>query len=341
MVKRPTLHDLAKAAGVSIATVDRVINRRLPVSGDTSQRVVKAAESIGYHATSLLKRRVEEMPARRFGFLLQKPDAFYRQFGQELVTASRSSRLVEGKPFVDFVEDVVPAIIAERLLQIAKKSDAVAVVAMDHPIVNEAVEAVIAQGKPVFTLLSNINSSAVSGHFGADSRKCGRIAGWTISRLARRPGKIGILVGSHRYLNQELSEISFRTYMREHAPDYQLLEPITNLDDERIAYEAVSDMVAGNADLVGVYVSGGGQEGLIRALREFCTPHQLVAVCNELTPATRAALHDGVIDLTLGTPFSSLARLLVDAMAKGTISQDLPHLRPINLPPDVFIAENI
>jgi LacI family transcriptional regulator len=341
MVKRPTLHDLAKAAGVSIATVDRVINRRLPVSGDTSQRVVKAAESIGYHATSLLKRRVEEMPARRFGFLLQKPDAFYRQLGHELVTASRSSRLVEGKPFIDFVEDVVPAIIAERLLQIAKKSDAIAVVAMDHPVVNEAVEAVIAQGKPVFTLLSNINSASVSGHFGADSRKCGRIAGWTISRLARKPGKIGILVGSQRYLNQELSEISFRTYMREHAPDFQLLEPITNLDDERIAYEAVSDMVSGDADLVGVYVSGGGQEGLIRALREFCTPHQLVAVCNELTPATRAALHDGVIDLTLGTPFSSLARLLVEAMAKGTIGQDMPHLRPLNLPPDVFIAENI
>ncbi len=341
MVKRPTLFDLAKAAGVSIATVDRVINRRLPVSDDTSQRVVQAAESIGYHATSLLKRRVQEMPVRRFGFLLQKPDAFYKQLGQELVNASRASHVVEAKPVVEFVDDVVPAIIAERLLQISKKADAVAVVAMDHPVVIEAVETIIAQGKPVFTLLSNINSPACSGHFGADSRKCGRIAGWTISRLAKKPGKIGILVGSHRYLNQELSEISFRTYMREHAPNFQLLEPIINLDDERIAYEAVSQMVASNKDLVGIYVSGGGQEGLIRGLREFCTPRQLVAVCNELTPATRAALHDGVIDLTLGTPFASIARLVVEAMAKGTTSQDMPHLRPLNLPPDVFIPENI
>jgi LacI family transcriptional regulator len=341
MVKRPTLHDLAKAAGVSIATVDRVINRRLPVSDDTAQRVVKAAEDIGYHATSLLKRRALEMPVRRFGFLLQKPDAFYKQLGQELIAASRASHIVEAKPVLEFVDDVVPNIIAERIHNIAKKSDAVAVVAMDHPVVNEAVEAVIAQGKPVFTLLSNINSAACSGHFGADSRKCGRIAGWTISRLARRPGKIGILVGSHRYLNQELSEISFRTYMREHAPEFQLLEPIVNLDDERIAYEAVRDMVAENADLVGIYVSGGGQEGLIRALREFCTPHQLIAVCNELTPATRTALHDGVVDLTLGTPFASLSRLLVEAMAKGTTGQDMPHLRPLMLPPDVFITENI
>lgn len=341
MVKRPTLHDLAQAAGVSIATVDRVINRRLPVSDDTSQRVVQAAESIGYHATSLLKRRVQEMPARRFGFLLQKPDAFYRQLGAELVSASRGNRVVEAKPTVEFVEDVVPAILAERIVLMAKKADALAIVAMDHPVVNEAVETVIAQGKPVFTLLSNLNSPAVSGHFGADSRKCGRIAGWTISRLAKKPGKIGILVGSHRYLNQELSEISFRTYMREHAPEFQLLEPIINLDDEQIAYEAVSEMVAANTDLVGIYVSGGGQEGLIRALREFCVPHQLVAVCNELTPATRAALHDGVIDLSLGTPFAALARLLVEAMAKGTTSQDMPHLRPLMLPPDVFIPENV
>lgn len=341
MVKRPTLQDLAIAAGVSIATVDRVINRRLPVSDDTAQRVVQAAESIGYHAISLLKRRIQEMPVRRFGFLLQKPDAFYKQLGQELVNATRASRTVEGKPTVEFVDDIEPANIAERMLQMAKKSDALAVVAMDHPLVNEAVEAITALGKPVFTLLSNINAQACSGHFGADSRKCGRIAGWTISRLAKKPGKIGILLGSHRYLNQELSEISFRTYMREHAPDFQLLEPIINLDDERIAYESVRDMVTANDDLVAIYVSGGGQEGLIKALREFCIPHQLVAVCNELTPATRAALYDGVVDLTLCTPFASLSRLLVEAMAKGTTGPDLPHLRPLNLPPDVFIAENI
>lgn len=341
MVKRPTLTDLAKAAGVSIATVDRVINRRLPVSEDTSSRVVRAAESIGYHATSLLKRRIHEMPPRRFSFLLQKPDAFYRQLAQELVNATRASQSVEGRAHIEFVEDVVPTIIAERITQVARKSDAIAIVAMDHPAVNDAVEAVIAQGKPVFTLLTNITSAAVSGHFGADSRKCGRIAGWTISRLSWQQGKIGILVGSHRYLNQELSEISFRTYMREYASGFQLLEPIINLDDERIAYEAVTDMIGSNADLVGIYVSGGGQEGLIRALRECKPASSFVSVCNELTPATRSALHDGIIDLTLGTPFSTLSRLLVDAMAKGTTGQEMPHLRPHLLPPDLFLRENI
>ncbi len=341
VVMRPTIADLAKKAGVSVATVDRVLNRRLPVREDTVLRVVKAAESIGYHATGLLKSRLTETPKRRFGFLLQKPDAFYQTLGKELVAATKAVRAVEGKPVLEFIEEVVPSTLAEGLLKFSRNVDAVAVVAMDHPMVNDAVEKIIALGKPVFTLLSNITSPLCCGHFGADSRKCGRIAGWTISRLARQPGKIGILVGSHRYLNQELSEISFRTFMREHAPEFQLLEPIVNLDDDDIAYEAITELVEKTSDLVAIYVSGGGQEGLIKALRERKSDTKLIAVCNELTPATRAALHDGVIDLTLGTPFAALARRLTEVMAKATTGAELPHLPPLMLPPDIHMSENI
>lgn len=341
MVSRPTINDLAKKAGVSVATVDRVLNRRLPVREDTAIRVVEAAEAIGYHATGLLKLRLTETPKRKFGFLLQKPDAFYQTLGKELVNATKAARTVEGKPVLEFIEDVVPSIVAERLLKFARNVDAVAVVAMDHPLVNEAVETIIASGKPVFTLLSNITSPSCCGHFGADSRKCGRIAGWTISKHSKQPGKIGILVGSHRYLNQELSEISFRTYMREHAPEFQLLEPIVNLDDDDIAYDAITKLIENTSDLVAIYVSGGGQEGLIKALRERKSTNRLIAVCNELTPATRAALHDGVIDLTLGTPFTSLARRLVEVMAKATTGAELPHLPPLMLPPEIHMSENI
>ena len=46
-MKRPTITDVAKAAGVSVATVDRVLNGRLPVREETSRRVFEAAEKIG------------------------------------------------------------------------------------------------------------------------------------------------------------------------------------------------------------------------------------------------------------------------------------------------------
>ena len=48
MPKRPTLSDLAEAAGVSLATVDRVLNKRPGVRALTVQQVLKAAAHLDY-----------------------------------------------------------------------------------------------------------------------------------------------------------------------------------------------------------------------------------------------------------------------------------------------------
>ena len=42
MAKRPTITDLARISGVSVATVDRVLNSRLPVREETARRVYDA-----------------------------------------------------------------------------------------------------------------------------------------------------------------------------------------------------------------------------------------------------------------------------------------------------------
>lgn len=341
MVDRPTIADLAKQAGVSVATVDRVLNRRLPVRGDTAQRVVAAAVDIGFHAVGLLKYRLTEIPKRKFAFLLQKRDAFYQPLGHEITTVIQSARQIEGRAHVEFIDELAPAVVAKRIRELAPKFDALACVAMAHPVTNEAIEFARSLGKPIFTLQSNLISSHVTGHCGIDGRKCGRIAAWTISRQAKKSGKICILIGSHGYLSQELSEISFRTYMREHAPQFQLLEPIVNLDDEQISYEAVSRLLKTTPDLVGIYEAGGGMAGLIRALREHKGASRPITVCNELTQATRSALLDGIIDVTLATPIATMAQRLVDQMIKASLAAEVQQFPPLYLPPDILMSENV
>lgn len=342
MVKRPTIADLAKRAGVSVATVDRVLNRRLPVRQDTVMRVVGAAEDIGYHATGLLKQRMAEVPRRSFGFVLQKrSDAFYQALGAELIQATKASTRIQGRPVIEFVDELVPSVIASRIREVGARCDALAIVAVDHPLVNLAVEEVAGAAKPVITLLSDVASQARFCYLAVDSRKAGRTAAWTISRLARRPGKIGILLGSHRYLSQEMAEMSFRSYIREHAPEFHLLEPIINLDDERIAYEAVSDMLASNADLTGIYATGGGQEGMIRAMREEKAGGRVIGVCNELTATSKAALIDGTIDLVLGTPIAAMAAQAVEIMAEAVTQRRREGPGQLLFSADLYISENI
>ena len=47
---RATLEDVARTAGVSLATVDRVVNRREGVRGKTIARVEAAVARLGYRA---------------------------------------------------------------------------------------------------------------------------------------------------------------------------------------------------------------------------------------------------------------------------------------------------
>mgnify|MGYP002084923226 CR=1 FL=1 len=342
MVKRPTINDLALAAGVSVATVDRVLNKRHPVRRDTASRVLTAAESLGFYATGLIRQRVAEAPQRTFSFLLQKrSDVFYQALGEGLAGATRAALDIRGTAIVEFMDELVPATIAERLRAAGLRSDAVAVVAVDHPHVTAAIEELSARGVPVFTLLSDLTAPSRAGYIGCDDRKRGRTAAWTIARTGRAPSTIGVLVGSHRYLGQELAEISFRSYFREKAPDFRVLETLVNLEDPRIAYEAVLDLLAAHRDLGGIYVAGGGMEGVIRAVRDEGMTGRIVVVCNELKPETREALVDGTVDMVLSTPIPMLAARVVEAMIGVLGRSAIEGVRQIFVPAELYISENV
>ena len=342
MGKRPTVSDLARAAGVSVATVDRVLNQRHPVREGTADRVLRAAEAIGYHATSLLKQRLRaDAPQRTMGFLLQKRDAFYQLLAEDLQAATHALTSLRGKAVIEFVSELSPATIAERLRHLGEQADAIAIVSVDHPHVSQAIEALRARGVPCFAILSDLTAEARVGYIGRDNRKEGRTAAWMIAKTAKRPGKVGIIVGSHRYLCQETAEISFRAYFREHASNFHVLEPLTNLEDARIAHVATQNMMAANPDLVGLYICGGGMEGVVAAAREEATDDRIAIVCNELTPKTKAGLIEGVLTAVIATPTAQLAAKTLEAMARAieTPSNDPPgqFLVPFGL----YISTNI
>jgi LacI family transcriptional regulator len=73
MARRPNIPDLAQAAGVSVATVDRVLNARGMVREETKARVYAAAQAIGYHGAALIGARLaEDAPVLRLGVVLHK-----------------------------------------------------------------------------------------------------------------------------------------------------------------------------------------------------------------------------------------------------------------------------
>lgn len=342
MSRRPTIADVARAARVSVATVDRVLNARQPVREPTAEQVLRAAEAIGYHAAPLLKSRLrKDDPDRTLAFLLQRPDAFYTQFGADLAAATQALPRVRGKPIIDYAPDLSAAVIAERLLRLGENADAVAIVSVDHARVSDAIATLRGRGVPTFAILTELGAEASAPYIGRDNRKEGRTAAWLIAKAARRPGKVGIIVGSHRFLCQEIAEISFRAYLRENAPEFAPLEPLVNLEEPRIAYAATQDMIATHPDLVGLYVCGGGKEGVIAGARDEPRSRGLAIVCNELTADARAGLIDGVLTAVISTPTALLAERAVAAMAAAVEAPQDPVPSPVYVPFELYLQTNI
>lgn len=343
MSKRPTITDLANASGVSVATVDRVLNGRLPVREETQRRVYEAATAIGYHAAGLIAQRMrKELPQYRLGFVLLRPkDVFYRAFAAELEKAVAQATGFRGTAAIEFAETLAPGEIIERLQRLAASCDAVALVSPDHPGVTAAVAEAKERGVPVFSLLSDFATGVREGYVGIDNLKVGRTAAWMISRCARKPGKVALLVGSHRFHGHELREIGFRAFFREHAPEFTLLETIVNNEQQAVTHEVLGALLRQHGDLVGCYVAGGGIEGAISALR-LARPDPLpVLICNEITADTRAALADNLAVMAIATPLQPLCRELVALMAHSIEQGAANAPGQTFLPFDIFLPENI
>ena len=125
-------------------------------------------------------------------------------------------------------------------------------------------------------------------YIGLDNWKVGRTSAWAFANICKAPGKIGILMGNPRYRNQEMNETGFRSYFRELAPDFTLLEPISTFEAAAVAQEMTERLLADHPDLVGLYVSGGGISGALAALRSAGRAGQIVVVGYDLMEVTRS-----------------------------------------------------
>jgi LacI family transcriptional regulator len=326
--RRATIADVAKAAGVSASTVDRVLNGRAPVRLDTAQRIQQIAEAVGFHAAGVIRERVQGKRARyTLGFLLEHPGlAFHRTLGSAIAQATEARTECVPQAQIEFMDDISPEAVSQRLRKLGERVDAVALVAADHALIGAEIERLQARGVPVFALISDLSSPGRAGYAGLDNRSVGRTAAWFITKLAREPGRVAIFVGSHRFQCQELAEMSFRSYVREHAPQFELLEPFVTLESNTLAEEGMRELLQRYPDIVGVFVAGDGTDGVLRALREHreAGGAPLVGVARELMDCTRDGLLRGDLVAVLSHPLQALADGLVGRMIDALDAPERP-----------------
>jgi LacI family transcriptional regulator len=340
---RPTINDLAETAGVSVSTVNRVLAGAENVRAPTVQLVKDAAEKIGFYGLGAIRSQFNaKRPKYRFGFLLLQPSrTFYKMLASELEKRAQQIEDSDVDVTIAFAEDLSPQNFSAKLLELGKTCNAVGVVAAVHPLVSQAVETLEQSNVPVFALISQLSTTGSVNYVGPDNWKAGRTAGWAIANMCKSPGKIGILVGNHRYRCQEMNESGFRSFFREHAPEFALLEPLSTFETSAVAEEITEKLLSEHPDLKGLFIAGGGITGALSALRASGKATGIVTVCHQLMDNTRDALLDGTLSLLLNDPLDRLASETLNGMIRACKSPGDTGRQTTVLPFEIITRENI
>jgi LacI family transcriptional regulator len=340
---RATIRDVALHARMSVSTVNRALHEPEKVREETLRLVLEAAEAVGFYGIASIKDSLKSTrPKVTIGILLlQRNRALYKTMSQVLSDAANGILDHEVMIQIDYLDELTPQNVSSGMFALAKTCDVIGVVAPEHPIVADAIEQLAQRGIKTFALISQLTARCSVGYVGLDAWKVGRTAGWALDNLCKSPGKIGILVGNHRYRCQETNESGFRSYFREHPRGFELLEASSTFETASIARDVTEQLLERHPDLKGLFVAGGGVSGAIAALRESGRGNDIVAAGLDLTEMTRAALLDGTLNFLIAHPMQRFAQEAIAAMVRCCDSGADFAPQSISLPFDIYTSENL
>jgi len=336
-----TLKDIAREAGVSLATVDRVLHNRPGVRPDTVRRVREAIDRNAFQphvaAAELARSR-----ARRFAFVMPSgPNPFMQQIEAYLgeMSAWLSARRLKVEMIATDVFD--PSVLAASLEALSGDYDGVAVVALDHPTVRAAINDLVDAGTKVVTLVSDVPSSRRHHYVGIDNIAAGRTAGALVGKLVgQRSGKIAIIAGSQGLRDHAERIFGFNQVMASEFSHLDILPLLEGRDEDDRSQQLISRLLGKHPDIIGLYNVGAGTQGVAAALTEAGRDKQIVFIAHDLTAMTRRLLLQGTLDVAIsqnpGHEARAAVRVLLSLARNEPILSEQEKIRI-----DILMRDNL
>jgi LacI family transcriptional regulator len=290
------IKDIAFQAGLSTATVDRVINNRPGVRRQTLQRVEAAIVEL------------ERQQARQEHFgknytidvVMEAPDrfseaarqAFEREAGVMAPTLFRFRfHLAELIREGDLIKTL------DRIRH--RGTDGLVLKAVNTEAVRRAIGRYADQAIPVITLVTDLPTSERTAYAGADNYAAGATAAYLIANsLQARPGGILLTLSSHRFEGEEARETGFRAYMARRRPDIPIVGISEGFGRDSATGALARRALAAHPELSAVYSIGGGNRAVIEAFEDSGRACDIF-VAHDLDMDNRALLAAGKLTFVL------------------------------------------
>jgi LacI family transcriptional regulator len=299
--KTITIEEISRMANVSIGTVDRAIHNRPGISSRTKEKILKITQTHGY-SPNRLGRALARQKRLTLGVItiaeernpyiqsmkigIEKAYNEYRDFRMSLLVHSLK----------DFSAPEQSRLIYELL---ERGVEGMALVPVDSPEVREAINQAIDRGVPVVTFNSDLAGSKRICYVGQDSFRGGQVAADLLCKFMGGKGKLFVMHGSHNVASHEERLAGFRSVVKEEYPQVEIVAVKESQDDDEIAFEKTSAVLAHTPEVRGIYIAAAGVGGVGRAVKQAGRAGQVRIVCNDLTPDAIQLIRENVIDATI------------------------------------------
>lgn len=324
---RPTTKDLAEAAGVSLATIDRVLNDRPNVSEKARTRVHDAIGKIGFvrnHAAVSLAR------GRQYQYRFVLPQAGDQYMNEILDRIDQARTALRGDAVgIDVVriDTSDPHILANYLTTIdPDEVNGIAVMTPETPPVRDAIHRLQERGGHVVEFLSGKKENVELDFVGIDNFAAGATAARLIGRFHEKTaGAIMVISDTMQGLDSIQRRYGFDRVINEEFPHLKCLPTLETYNDAQRAETIIKNQFRTNSGVSGIYCMSSEASLPIAAAQKIDDLRGLVVVVHERTPFTENGLKTGAIDAAIGQNPGHAVRSAIRILR--TLSEDRDGLK--------------
>lgn len=287
MPNRFPMKEIAFQAGVSLATVDRVLNNREGARHTTKARVAAAIAELErqYSASSLARARLS------LDVVIEAPTRFTSAVRQAFEAELSTLRPANVTLRFHMNERWDVADIDALLSRIRRRgSHGVILKAPVVPRITDAARRLMEAKIPVATFVTDQPTEARIAYIGIDNQKAGATAaGLMVPMFADRPADVLITLSSADFLGEIDRAKGFEAELRALSGDIQTHHAAEGKGLTNSTRAIVEKALTANPNIQAVYSVGGANEAVIQAFQNASRPLRLFAA-HDLDRANRRLL---------------------------------------------------
>lgn len=293
--KRLTVKELAGEIGISVATLDRVLNNRGMVKPQTYQMVMEKIKELNYkpnRSASFLSRKQQLSLAVVFP---EHPEYFWRQVEKGIQVAYEEFRDYGLHVQMIRTEGYDPAHqqrAAEQLIE-SGQYDAIAVSPADPLAATEWIDRAVDAGLAVCTFNNDAPLSKRLFYVGCDYRIAGRVAADILCKMTGT-GKVGLITSESNFQMQQKI-----TGFREVVADYRGIELAGPLKVSQDNYTDSTYFTDYLNEVNGVYVSSARLPHIAKHVSDLKPGKRFFLVGHDMTEEIHQYLLAGTVSATI------------------------------------------